>query len=103
MSAPAVAALPAANGPAPPKKASPEELASAQAAGAEFEAMFLSQMLDHMFAGIGTEGLFGGGAGEDTYRGMLNEQYGKVIAKNGGIGLADAVTREILRMQEAQP
>jgi Rod binding domain-containing protein len=55
-----------------------------------------------MFAGIKTDGLFGGGAGEDTYRGLLNQEYGKAIARSGGIGLADTVTREILKMQEAE-
>jgi Rod binding domain-containing protein len=28
------------------------------------------------------------------------EQYGKALAKSGGIGIADAVVREMLRAQE---
>jgi len=75
---------------------------AARATGEDFEAFFISQMLDHMFSGLKTDGLFGGGAGEDTYRGLLNQEYGKVIAKSGGIGLADTVTREILKLQEAE-
>jgi flagellar protein FlgJ len=31
---------------------------------------------------------------------MLNEEYAKVMAKAGGIGLADSVMREMLAMQE---
>ena len=84
-----------------PKAAAARTPEAARATGEDFEAFFISQMLDHMSAGLKSDGLFGGGAGEDTYRGMLNQEYGKVIAKSGGIGLADTVTREILKLQEA--
>jgi Rod binding domain-containing protein len=33
---------------------------------------------------------------------MLFQEYGKQTAKTGGIGIADMVQKEILRMQEAQ-
>ena len=66
----------------------------------DFESFSLSRMMDEMFAGIKTDGLFGGGQGETMYRGLLNEGYGKVIANAGGVGIADAVYREIIRMQE---
>lgn len=67
----------------------------------EFEAIFLSQILKSMSAGIKTDGPFGGGHGEDTFKDVLNEEIGKSIAKNGGIGLSDAVYRELLKSQEA--
>ncbi len=67
----------------------------------EFEAVFISQMLAPMFEGLETDPLFGGGPGEDMYRSMLVEEYGKAIARSGGIGISDAVQREILRLQEA--
>lgn len=70
-------------------------------AGEDFEAVYISQMLSPMFDSLASDGYFGGGAGEDIYRSMLVEQYGKSIAKAGGFGLADAVQREILRLQEA--
>jgi peptidoglycan hydrolase FlgJ len=50
---------------------------------------------------LGEDGYFGGGPGEDIYRSMLVEQYGKSLARAGGIGMSDAVQREILRLQEA--
>ena len=31
---------------------------------------------------------------------MMVEQYGKSIARSGGIGIADSVEREILKLQE---
>ena len=54
-----------------------------------------------MFSGLSTDGIFGGGYGEKVYRDMMNEQYAKATAANGGIGVADQVYREILSMQEA--
>ncbi len=66
----------------------------------EFEAVFIAQMLAPMFQGLETDELFGGGPGEDIYRSVLVEEYGKSIARAGGIGLSDAIQREILRLQE---
>lgn len=74
---------------------------NAHAVAEEFEAVFLSSMLSQMFAGVPTDGPFGGGQAEETYRGLLIEQYGKEIAAGGGIGIADHVARELLRLQEA--
>jgi len=76
--------------------------ADARKAAENFEAFFLSQSLDSMFAGVETDSLFGGGQAEKVYRSLLNQEYAKVAAKSGGVGIADAVQREILRMQEAQ-
>lgn len=67
----------------------------------EFEAVYLSQMLKPMFEGISAEAPFGGGHAEDMYRSLMMDEYGKSIAKSGGIGIADQVMREMLRMQEA--
>ena len=70
-------------------------------AAEEFEAVFLAQMLAPMFEIAKTDGLFGGGPGEDVYRSMMVEEYGKAIARSGGVGIADHVERELLRIQEA--
>jgi Rod binding domain-containing protein len=74
--------------------------AQARQAAEDFEAVFLSQMLAPMFEGLETDDVFGAGPGEDIYRSMLVEEYGKSLARAGGFGLADAVQREILRLQE---
>jgi len=78
------------------------DAADARTAAENFEAFFLSQSMDSMFQGINSDSLFGGGQSENVYRSLLNQEYAKVAAKSGGIGIADAVQREILRMQEAQ-
>lgn len=76
--------------------------AKAKQAAQDFEAQFLSQMVEHMFAGVGTGGMFNGGHGEEMFRSMLFDQYGKALARAGGVGIADAVQREILRVQEGK-
>ena len=68
----------------------------------DFEALFIAEMLGPVFEGLKTEGMFGGGSGEDIYRSLMVQEYGKAIARSGGIGIAETVQREILRMQEMQ-
>jgi len=78
------------------------DAAKAKQTAQDFEAQFLSQMIGSMFTGVNTSGLFDGGHGEEMFRSMLFDQYGKVLAKAGGIGIADAVQREILKAQEVK-
>lgn len=68
----------------------------------EFEAFFLGQMMQPMFAGISAEEPFGGGQAEKMWQTLMVDEYGKAMAKAGGIGITDAVQKEILRMQEIQ-
>jgi flagellar protein FlgJ len=74
----------------------------ARATAKQFEAMFMTQMLNHMFTGLEQgDGVFGGGQAEAMFRPMLMEEYGKMIANRGnGIGLADQVARVMLKQQE---
>ncbi len=68
----------------------------------EFETMFLEQTLDRLFQSEATEGPLGdNGMGGDVYRSMLTKEYAGSIAKSGGVGIADQVYREILKMQES--
>lgn len=74
----------------------------AKKAGKDFESMFMTQMLNHMFSGLNSEdGWFGGGHAESMFRPMLLDEYGKMIANHGnGLGIADSVTRVLLSQQE---
>ncbi|HYH39705.1 MAG TPA: rod-binding protein [Azospirillum sp.] len=67
----------------------------------EFETQFLSQMLAPMFETIETDPMFGGGHGEEMFRSLLVNEYGKQMSTRGGFGIADSVYRELLRAQEA--
>jgi Rod binding domain-containing protein len=97
---PLLPAGPAAAAPRPPGATS--DPAAARKAGEDFEAFFLSQVFETMFSGVDADKMFGGGTGENVYRSLLLQEYSKVAAKSGSTGIADAVQREILRLQETQ-
>jgi flagellar protein FlgJ len=64
-----------------------------------FEASFLGVMMNQMFEGLSTAAPFGGGEGEAAYKSFMVESYAKQMAARGGIGVAAAVQREMLKMQ----
>lgn len=70
-------------------------------ASRDFEAHVLGALLQPMFEGLGQAGLFGGGAAEAQWRPMLVAEYGRTIARAGGVGLADSVLATLQRMQSA--
>jgi Rod binding domain-containing protein len=69
----------------------------------DFEASFLSSALGSMFEGVTVDEPFGGGEGEKQFRSFLNEAMAKQIVMKGGIGVAAAVQREMLKMQGLAP
>jgi len=69
-------------------------------AASDFEGMFMTQMLQPMFAGVAVDPVFGGGHGEEMMRSFLVQEYGKMIAKSGHIGIAAAVKNEMIRAQQ---
>lgn len=75
--------------------------AHARQVAEDFESVFLAQLIEQMMGETTQSEMFGGGPGESAFRGMMNEEYAKVMARAGGIGLADDLAREILRLQEA--
>ena len=77
-----------------------QTIEQAKKAAQNFEAQFLSQMVEHMFTGIQSDGMFGGGQGEEMFRSMMYDEFGKILARNGGVGIAAAVQRDLLKAQE---
>jgi len=67
----------------------------------QFEGVFISQFLSQMFSGISTDGPMGGGQGEEMFRSLMIDEYGKQFAAQGGFGLSASIQREMLKMQEA--
>lgn len=65
----------------------------------DFEAAFLSIMMQQMFTATEVSAPFGGGQAEAQFRSFLTESFARETAKSGGIGLADTVTREMLKLQ----
>lgn len=79
-----------------------KNLAKAKEAAEDFEAFFMTRMMESMYEGVSTDGMFGGGHAEKIYRSMLLTEYGKIMAKTGTIGISDSIMDSIIQMQEAQ-
>ena len=76
---------------------SPEK---AMAVAKDFESMFIAQMLEQMFGESSGSEAFGDKETDEVYKNLLMEQYGKIITRSGGIGIASYVNRELLKQQE---
>lgn len=68
-----------------------------QEAAQDFEAQVLGVLLQPMFAGLDGKGPFGGGAAEAQWQPLLVQEFGRAIAAAGGLGIADAVRRDMER------
>ena len=73
---------------------------AAAKAAHQFEAVFIGQMTKIMMETVQSDGPFSGGHGEEMFRGVLAEKLGTAIAAAGGVGLAPAVLRQIIALQE---
>ncbi len=67
----------------------------------ELEGVFLNTLVSEMFKSLETESEFGGGYAEETWRGMMAEQYADEMAKSGGIGIADQMVAYLIETQAA--
>jgi Rod binding domain-containing protein len=81
-------------------KNSPQARMKAQAQ--DFEAQFLNSMFQHMYDGVGGDGPFGNSQGVGPWRSFLTDEYAKSFAKSGGVGIADAVYKQMLARQQGQ-
>jgi flagellar protein FlgJ len=70
--------------------------AAIKATADDFEAFFVT----HAFEDMSTDPLFGGGEAEGIFRSFLLQEYGKQVAKAGGIGVSDMVQKQLLQLQE---
>lgn len=67
----------------------------------DFETMFLEQSLDRLTEAGGEDGPLGAnGTGGGIYRSMLSKEYAKSVTKAGGLGIADQVYSQLLKLQE---
>ncbi|WP_394998422.1 rod-binding protein [Sphingomonas sp.] len=81
----------------------PNPHAAAEKTARDFEAVFTGQMAKLMLESVDVDSEFGGGHGEEMFRGILTEQLGPAIAGRAGLGIAPAVLQQILRLQGEQP
>lgn len=68
----------------------------------QFEAMFVSEMMSHMFEGLETDPMFGGGHGEEMFRSMLVQEYGKLAAQGPGLGISGQIKAMMIEMQQTK-
>ena len=71
----------------------------AKSAAGEFESMFLNSMFEQMNTGVNGDGPFGGSGALKVWRSFLTNQYAQLYAKSGGVGIAQHVYDELLKMQ----
>lgn len=61
----------------------------------DFEAIFMKQMLDSMRGTLNSENrLVDTGMAGEFYEDMLYDEYAQIMAKTGGIGLADMIVKQ---------
>ena len=81
--------------------ATPAPDAKVLKAAQDFEAMAIGQMLEPMFATVdSSKSMFSGGAGEESFKPMLVTEMAKEVEAHGGLGLADSIYQQMLKMQE---
>lgn len=85
-----------------PKVAQNASKSEVRKAAEDFESMFITEMLKPMFETIGedVDPMFGGSHGEEMFKSLMIDEYGKTIAANGGIGIADSIEAQMLKYQE---
>jgi Rod binding domain-containing protein len=68
----------------------------------DFEAVFLEQVTERLFATPeSAEGPLGeNGTGGGIFKSQLTQQYARQIQQTGGIGLSDQIFRDLIRVQE---
>lgn len=71
-------------------------------AAQEFQAVYLSEMMNYVFSGIKTSPLFGGGHGEETFRSMLVQEYANNLAKTDQLKMNGALQKQIHKLQGEQ-
>ena len=86
--------------PEPPRASGPDRDALRRAA-VEFETIFLAEALTAAGLGRTPEG-FGGGVGEDAFASLLVREQARLLAEQGGIGLAERIYQSLVTGSESR-
>lgn len=79
----------------------PDVQARLRKSAEDFTAVALNEMLKPIFdTQDDTDNPFGGGAGERAFKPMMVSEIAKQMARAGGLGLAEPVYQQMLRLQE---
>lgn len=71
-----------------------QDAATLRSVAQEFEALLLTQVMKSMRAASFGDDLFGSAATQ-TFTSLLDGQYAQVLSRRPGLGLADAIVRQI--------
>lgn len=80
------------------KAATDKDLTKLKEASQEFEAYFVNTLFKEMRKTIQDGGLVEKSEATTTFEEMLDEEMSKTISKNGGMGLADMIYNNMLRV-----
>lgn len=73
----------------------------AHAVAADFESVYIADAFKSMFKDVSVDPLNGkSDNSNETWRDMLLDQYAKDFVNKGGIGLADSIASELIKIQE---
>ncbi len=76
-----------------------ERAKAAANAGAEFEALFIAQMLE--YSGLSKAFTMNGGEGVEAFSRFMIEQLAEDLVEQGGFGLSESITQSLLSQQNA--
>lgn len=80
--------------------AAEKDMQKLEAAAEDFEAVFLAEMMKPMFETVKVDETFGGGKGEEVFRSFLVQEYGKILAATGTVGISQQVKQALIDIQE---
>ena len=73
----------------------------AKAVAQDFESVYVSDAFKAMFKDVSVDPLNGkSDNSNETWRDMLIDQYAKDFVKKGGIGIADDIAAQLIKIQE---
>jgi len=87
--------------PAAPSSLPAAQQQKLQKAAADFEAMAINQLLSPIFDTVDlSKSIFGGGEAEAAWKPMMVTAIAKQMSAQGGLGLAQPIMQQMIRMQE---
>lgn len=66
----------------------------------DLESVMISVMVDPMFPKGKESGLYGGGQGNDVYRMLMIQEYGKILSKSNSLGVADNIAKQLNKKEK---
>jgi flagellar protein FlgJ len=85
------------------KAASAEDREALRKSAQDFESIFVNMMMKSMRSSVQKSGFLDGGNAEEIYKGMLDQEYSKMMSKSGRLGLADTIERQLTRAAGWEP